>query len=170
MCWANVYLFRRIHAIYCGFVHSHLYASPSTTLYKTWPCFFLPQLHILVPKLAFWGDFIIVRYHFSTRKLKSTLKPSKNVVCRPKTTFVFWKMCFRKRGAFFLNFPALHGPGPGPVCSSRARAGPIWAHISDFEFNFAHFGFKIEFLTKCLDDSAWFCVEKLKNIVWDPKT
>ena len=24
-------------------------------------------------------------------------------------------------------------------------------------------GFIIEFLTKCLDDSAWFCVEKLKK-------
>ena len=35
-----------------------------------------------------------------------------------------------------------------------------------FWFNFACFGFKTEFLTKFLDDSAWFCLEKLKNHVF----
>ena len=40
--------------------------------------------HVSGPKLAFWGDFITVRYHFCARKLMSTLKPSKNVVWRPK--------------------------------------------------------------------------------------
>ena len=32
--------------------------------------------------------------------------------------------------------------------------------------NFARFGSKTEFLTKFLDDSAWFCVEEIKNIVF----
>ena len=53
--------------------------------------------------------------------------------------------------------------------SSRARAGPIWAHISDFWFNFAYFGSKSELLTKFLNDSAWFCVEKLKKHVFPQK-
>ena len=34
----------------------------------------------------------------------------------------------------------------------------------DFWSNFARFGSKTEFLTKFLNDSAWFCVEELKNI------
>ena len=35
----------------------------------------------------------------------------------------------------------------------------------DFWSNFARFGFKIRFLTKFLDDSAWFLLEKLKKHV-----
>ena len=54
-----------------------------------------PQLYVLVPKLVFWGDFMIVRYHFSAREFKNTLKPWKNVVWRPKTTF-FVKMHLKK--------------------------------------------------------------------------
>ena len=34
---------------------------------------------------------------------------------------------------------------------------------SEFWLNFTCFGFKIKFLTKFLDDSAWFCVEKLRK-------
>ena len=34
---------------------------------------------------------------------------------------------------------------------------------SEFWFNFACFGFKADFLTKFLNDSAWFCLEKLKK-------
>ena len=64
----------------------------------------------------------------SARNLKNTLKPSKNVVWRSKTTI------FEKNVA--LN----------------------------------KFGFNIEFLMKCLDDSAWLCLEKLKNIFFQPKT
>ena len=43
-------------------------------------------------------------------------------------------------------------PGSGRIPPNR-----------DFWFNFACFGSKTEFLTKFLDDSAWFCVEKLKK-------
>ena len=32
-----------------------------------------------------------------------------------------------------------------------------------FGFNLARFGFKIRFLTKFLNDSAWFLLEKLKK-------
>ena len=35
---------------------------------------------------------------------------------------------------------------------------------SEFGFNLARFGFKNEFVTKFLDDSAWFCVEKLSKL------
>ena len=35
----------------------------------------------------------------------------------------------------------------------------------DFSSNFPRFGFKIRFLTKFLDDSAWFLLEKLKKHV-----
>ena len=58
------------------------------------------------------------------------------------------------------------GPGPG-----WGPYGPLWVlldrswqvrtcPISDFWSNFACFGFKIGFLTKFLDDSAWFSLEK----------
>ena len=48
----------------------------------------------------------------------------------------------------------------GPMDRSwQVRTFPI----SDFWSNFACFGFKNEFLTKFLNDSAWFCVEKLKK-------
>ena len=71
---------------------------------------------------------------------------------KSKTT-IFAKNVLLKKITFFLNFSR----------SSRARAGPIWAHFSDLWFNFVCFGSKTEFLTKFLDDSAWFCVEKLKK-------
>ena len=48
---------------------------------------FVKKLHVSGPKLAFQGNFMLVRYHFSARKLKSTVKPSKNVVCMPRTFF-----------------------------------------------------------------------------------
>ena len=51
---------------------------------------------------------------------------------------------------------SLQGPGPGPY-------GPIWVHISDCWSNFARFGSKTDFLRKFLNDSAWFCVEKLEK-------
>ena len=70
---------------------------------------------------------------------------------------------------FFLNFSRSSRARAGPTLSSRARAGPIWAHISDFWFNFVCFGVKIEFLMKFLNDSAWFCVEKLKKHGFDTK-
>ena len=41
--------------------------------------------------------------------------------------------------------------------------------FSHFLTNFAHFGFKIDFLTKFLDDSAWFRVEKLKKHGFETK-
>ena len=63
-----------------------------------------PKLHVLVPKLAFWGDFTTVRYHFSARKLMSTLKPSKNAVWRSKTTF-FRRNAFKKGYVFLEDFP-----------------------------------------------------------------
>ena len=35
---------------------------------------------------------------------------------------------------------------------------------------FPHFGSKTDFLMKFLNDSAWLCLEKLKNICFQPKT
>ena len=67
------------------------------------------------------------------------------------------------------------GPGPG-----WGPYGPLWAlrdrswqvrtcpnHTFDHDFwsNLTRFGFKIRFLTKFLDDSAWFLLEKLKKHV-----
>ena len=41
---------------------------------------------------------------------------------------------------------------------------------SEFWCNLAHFWSKTDFLTKCLNDSAWFCLEKLKKTrFWDQK-
>ena len=94
---------------------------------------FGPISHVSGPKLAFWGNFIFVRYHFSARKLKSTLKPSKkNAGCQK---LFFCTNVLNKGVCFSWTSPTLQGPGPGPY-------GPIWAHISDFWFNFVCFGFK----------------------------
>ena len=41
----------------------------------------------------------------------------------PKNTF-FRKDVFEKRGAFFLIFPALQGPGPGPRSLQGPGPGP----------------------------------------------
>ena len=79
------------------------------------------------------------------------------------------KICVLKKECLSSTFPALQGPGPGPSRSSRDRAGPIWTHISAFWLNFAHFGFKTQCLTKFLDDSAWFCVEKLEKHGFETK-
>ena len=67
--------------------------------------------------------------------------------------------------------PRTKGPGPG-----WGPYGPLWVlldrswqvrtcPISDFWSNFACFGFRMRFLTKCLNDSAWFLLEKLKKHV-----
>merc|ERR1711924_195287 len=66
------------------------------------------------------------------------------------------------------------GLGPGPGWGPSGPDGPLWVlldrswqvrtcPISDFWSDFACFGFKIGFLTKFLDDSAWFLLEKLKK-------
>ena len=52
-----------------------------------------------------------------------------------------------------------YGAHMGPP--GQVLAGPI----SDFWSNFACFGTKTKFLTKFLDDSAWFLLEKLKKHV-----
>ena len=70
------------------------------------------MLHVLVPKLAFWGDFITVRYHFCARKLMRTLKPSKSVVWMPKMTFSLVKMHLQ-RCVFPEGFP------PGAAATHR---------------------------------------------------
>ena len=69
-----------------------------------------------------------------------------------------------------------YGPTYGPIWAHVGPYGPIWAlmgppgqvrtcPISDFWSNFARFGSKTKFLTKFLDDSAWFLLEKLKKHV-----
>ena len=74
---------------------------------------------------------------------------------------------------------ALMGPyiGPyGPMWALMGPYGPLWVlldkssqvrtcPISDSWSNFACFGSKNKFLTKFLDDSAWFLLEKLKKHV-----
>ena len=77
-------------------------------------------------------------------------------------------MCLTKN-VFFLIFSRSSRDRAGPTLSSRVRAGPIWAHISDFWFNFICIGSQIEFLTKFLDDAAWFCVEKLEKHGFETK-
>ena len=51
------------------------------------------------------------------------------------------------------------------TATGQVLAGPI----SDCWSNFVCFGFKIGFLTKFLDDSAWFLLEKLKKHVFSTK-
>ena len=76
----------------------------------------------------------------------STLIPSKNAVWRPEIIF-FIKMYLKK-----CVFPKAF-----PPCSN------CWS-------NFAHVGSKANLLMKFLDDSAWFCLEKLKNMFFQPET
>ena len=63
--------------------------------------------HVSGPKIVFWGNLIFVRYHFSARKFKTTLKPSKNFVWRPKTLFFLKidlkKVVWRWKTALFLK-------------------------------------------------------------------
>ena len=156
----------------------------------------VPKLHVLVPKLAFWEDFIIVLKRFSVRNLKSTLKLSNNIVFVAKT-MIFDKNRLKDVRLSWRMSPS-YGPGPyGPLWAHMGLTneipqirkiiiligpvqglepgpygpgpGPIWAHISDFWFNFARFGFKTEFCMKFLDDSAWFCVEMLKKHGFETK-
>ena len=73
-------------------------------------------------KTCFRGDFIIVLNHFSTRNLKNTLKLSKNIMWRSNTTIFDKKVLRNKRCVLFFDFS----------CSSRAGAGPIWAHTGPY--------------------------------------
>ena len=45
----------------------------------------------------------------------------------------------------------------------------ISVHFSTNWFNFVRLGSKIDFLRSFPDDSAWFCVEESKNIVFPKK-
>ena len=67
--------------------------------------------------------------------------------------------------AFPELFPLFEGPGR----AQTGADGPVW---SDCWSNFAHFGFRTDFLKKFPHDSARFCVEKLKkkNTVLRQKT
>ena len=67
-----------------------------------------------------------------------------------------------KKEKYFRWFAVSTCP-PGQVL-----AGPDMSKVRFF-FNFARFGSKTEFLTKFLDDSAWFCLEKLNNMFFSIK-
>ena len=56
------------------------------------------------------------------------------------------------------------------VSPSLGAFGTWWTcPCSDFWFNFARFGSRTKFLKKFLDDSAWFCVERLKKHSFETK-
>ena len=77
--------------------------------------------------------------------------------------------------------PLLYPYGPlmgpyGPIWALMGPYGPSWAlmgppwqvrtfPISDFWSNFARFGYKNDFSTKFINDSASFLPQKLKNHV-----
>ena len=89
----------------------------------------VPKLHVLVRELAFWGNFIIVLKRIWARSLKNTLKLSKNVIRRSKTTF-FYKDAFKdKKSLFFLEGFALIRARAGPIRAHMGPHGPLWAHI-----------------------------------------
>ena len=76
-----------------------------------------------------------------------------------------------------LRVGAHMGPymGPcGPIWALMGHPGQVLEKVSTFRktisINFACFGSKIDFLIKFLDDSAWLCMEKLKNTVLRQKT
>ena len=106
--------------------------------------------HISGSKLAFWGNFIFVRYQVSTRKLKSTLKLSKNVVWIPKTLF-FRKIALKKhvfclQTVFFYSFNVLLSFLPEELyrtnmkLAQKASLGPetcgIWPKVWFLYFRF----------------------------------
>ena len=64
----------------------------------------VPKLHILVPKLAFWRNFITVLKLISARNLKNASKLSKNVVLVAKTMTFDKKVC--KEICFPVGFKA----------------------------------------------------------------
>ena len=60
----------------------------------------------------------------------------------------------------------------GPLWADMGPYGSSWTGPDmtnhDFWTNFARFGSKTKFLTKFLDDSAWFLLEKLKkHVIFD---
>ena len=85
-------------------------------------------------------------------------------------------------GAHMGPYGPIYGPiwaHMGPLWVLMGPYGPIWALMGplgqvlekastfrrDFWTNFARFGSKAKCLMKCLDDSASFLLEKLKNHV-----
>ena len=79
--------------------------------------------------------------------------------------FFYKDVLLKKWCIVFILLPLFKGPGRAHI----GLYGPICANISDFWFNFACFNSKTEFLTKFLNDSAWFCVEKLKKHGFETK-
>ena len=88
------------------------------------------NLHEIDRELAFRGDFISNLKRISARSLKNTVFPSKNIVWRSKTMIFEKNALCEKIGAFFVAFSR----------SSRARAGPIWAHKGPYGLIWALMG------------------------------
>ena len=111
----------------------------------------VPKLRALVPKLAFWGNFIIVLKRISARNLKNTFKRPKNVIWRSKA-MIFYRNVFNLNKMHFpWTFPTLQGPGPGPY-------GLIWAHMGSYFRLLVQFRlFRIQ--NWVFDKiSRWFCM------------
>ena len=75
-----------------------------------------------------------------------------------------WKGVISGEKKRYFRWFAVSTCPPGQVL-----AGP---DMSDFRLliKFAFFGFKICFLKNFINDFAWFCLEKLKNIFFNQKT
>ena len=89
-----------------------------------------------------------------TRALKTTMKQQ-----RTQHIWIHHALAMQLGSRFTLRLYKLDRP---PTVADRpptARTCPI----SDFWSNFACFGFKAGFLKTFLNDSAWFCLEKLKK-------
>ena len=94
--------------------------------------------------------------------------------------------CVNKNESFYKNDKFVNKKGKGVISEKKKKEGkpalltricPPGLAVEDPDMSkvrvlvqFCMFGFKIEFLTKFLDDSAWFCLKKLKNIFFRPKT
>ena len=107
----------------------------------------------------------VYKHNFPSRSLK--IKPKKQQI-RPTIKQIYKqpKKCKFSEGGYR---PPPTARRPPPTAADRRRPSADRRRtartcpISDFWSNFACFVFKIRFLKKFLDDSAWFCLEKLKK-------
>ena len=127
-------------------IHTYMYMPPLTIFFYN-NCTFKSFFTCFGFKIWFLKTFLDRSASFFGQETHEHVKTIRKR-CLEAKNHLFRKMQLTKRHVF---------PKVFPPCSD------CWS-------NFAHFGSKTDFLMKFLDDSAWFCLEKLKNMFFQGKT
>ena len=101
-----------------------------------------------VSKTCFLMWFHIRSVSCFGEKTQEHVKTIRKRCLEAKKILIFYKkeVFKKKRCVFPAVFPALFPLFKGPVWAHTGPSEPIWAHISDFWFNFVCFGSKTDFL------------------------